>query len=595
MTIKKKAILLILPCVVITNVVINILINSMVKLVSGNIGNIDIINLIEFPQVENIFTIRLLLSFLIYLLSLYAFSKEGIANKKINIGQFGSSRFAKLSEIKEQYKEIPDSKDDYEGNGGAIVARHKDKLYIDDDTVNTIILGMTRSGKGELYILPMIDVLSRSMEKPSMIINDMKGELATFTYDTLKRRGYKVHIVNLIDPSQSMKVDLLKPIISAWNKGDKDDAQLMVKAITHTIFPPDEMGDDAFWRDGAVSLVNGFILSLLELIDTDKKIEITFPSITMELTRLVSEKNGLATHFKNLSSQSLGKIEAGTFLSGTDKMQGSFVSIATSKLRNFTLEKFKIMMSRSDLNFEEIGFGDPHAIFLVIPDYDTSNHYIASLVLRQIYDANIKRASKEVDQKTKRRIHFLFDEFGNMPPIADMGAIITAGLSRGLIFHLVLQDFQQLEKKYPNDAGTIKANCGNLLYILSGDPNTLDYISNQCGSITTENYSRSEKDESMSVSIMERPLISPDELRTLKLWETIFLRLSKRSNLKGKPIVSYPIDNRSTTKLIPRFEYLMDDFPTPAKRSLDKLTVDIYRSQIETQTNNNINLKEKGV
>lgn len=559
----------------------NFLINSFLAPFKEPGREVTLKGLFSFSPSKNQIYLRMLIAVPIFFMIISKITEKAKTKKKLNFGQYGDSRFSTLKEIKSQYKEIDATRKSYSHEGGTIVARYKGKLYIDDDTVNTIVLGMTRSGKGELYVLPMIDVLSRSIKKPSLVINDMKGELVTAAADRLKERGYDVHIFNLLDPSRSMQVNLLDPIAEQWNKGNKDEAQLMVRSITHTIFPSEEMGDDVYWREGAVSLVNGFILGCLTIFQGNRD-KLTLPHVALHMQHVSTQIDGFDNFFALLPKEDPGRVEASTFLSGGEKQRSSFLSIASSKLRNFTMEKFQMMMSRSTLDFSMIGFSDrPQAIFLVIPDYDSSNHYLASLIVKQIYDANIKKASSEKGQKTRRRIHFLFDEFGNMPAIADMGSTVTAGLSRGMIFHLILQDFEQLKKRYPSDASTIKSNCGNLLYILSKDPDSLKYISDACGFITTETFSGGQDGENITMSVIERPLISIDELQTLKLWETIFIRSSKRVDCKGKPIIPYPIDNRKKTKLKPRFEYLSEDFPL-GHVSLSEIT-DKYYPRYEPQ------------
>nr|WP_050182272.1 type IV secretory system conjugative DNA transfer family protein [Domibacillus robiginosus] len=94
---------------------------------------------------------------------------------KIGKDQKGSSRFTTLKEIKAQYKAVPELADRYSGGGGVPVSRHRDKIFIDDSAVNNLIIGTTRSGKGETFIFPTIDIYSRAEKQPSMIFNDPKG------------------------------------------------------------------------------------------------------------------------------------------------------------------------------------------------------------------------------------------------------------------------------------------------------------------------------------------------------------------------------------------------------------------------------------
>src|SRR5690625_5903424 len=109
---------------------------------------------------------------------------------------------------KNHYLEINSKREGYEGKVGTIIAGlhtgSNYQLLIDDAPVHTMVIGITRSGKGETFVVPMIDVQSRASKKPSMVVNDPKGELAAASYKTLTERGYEVHVFNLIQHDMSM-------------------------------------------------------------------------------------------------------------------------------------------------------------------------------------------------------------------------------------------------------------------------------------------------------------------------------------------------------------------------------------------------------
>lgn len=65
----------------------------------------------------------------------------------------------------------------------------------------SLIIGMTRSGKGEMFVRTVIDIAARSEEKPSLIIPDLKLELSSSSYSALKEAGYIPLIFNVEDPS----------------------------------------------------------------------------------------------------------------------------------------------------------------------------------------------------------------------------------------------------------------------------------------------------------------------------------------------------------------------------------------------------------
>lgn len=62
---------------------------------------------------------------------------------------------------------------------------------IDQTTVNNMIYGITRSGKGETIMLPLIDILSRAAKKCSMFVNDPKGEISNFQRKYYKKEATK--------------------------------------------------------------------------------------------------------------------------------------------------------------------------------------------------------------------------------------------------------------------------------------------------------------------------------------------------------------------------------------------------------------------
>ena len=64
------------------------------------------------------------------------------------------------------------------------------------------------------------------------------------------------------------------------------------------------------------------------------------------------------------------------------------------------------------------------------------------------------------------------DELGNFPTIPVLPDLVSAGRSRGIRLNGIIQDYQQLEKKYKEDFKNIKANCQlkiTLLSVTSGD------------------------------------------------------------------------------------------------------------------------------
>lgn len=149
---------------------------------------------------------------------------SGVIYKKLKVkfqviarGQEGDNRLTEKKEIQEQYVAVPEKDHSFPGVGGIPISYWTDYYYIDTDTVNSLIIGASRSGKGESEIVPMIDILSRAEEQSSMVLNDPKGELYAASKETPEKCGYQVEVLNMIDPMQSMSLQVLSLTIEAWN------------------------------------------------------------------------------------------------------------------------------------------------------------------------------------------------------------------------------------------------------------------------------------------------------------------------------------------------------------------------------------------
>ncbi|HAR0947993.1 TPA: type IV secretory protein, partial [Enterococcus faecium] len=108
-------------------------------------------------------------------------------------GQKGDNRLMTLKEIQQIYPQIPETKTTFPGYGGIPITHYKKYWYIQTDTVNTCIVGTSRSGKGQIEVLATIDNLSRAEKQSSMVVNDPKTELYVGSKDELEARGYDVY------------------------------------------------------------------------------------------------------------------------------------------------------------------------------------------------------------------------------------------------------------------------------------------------------------------------------------------------------------------------------------------------------------------
>lgn len=637
-------------------------------------------------------------------IALLAYSKFKYKNdKNVVWNQKGDSRFTTIKELQQQYIAIPEKHDSFKGYGGVPISHYQDQYFIDTSTVNTAILGVSRSGKGEMIVVPMIDNLSRAENQSSMVVNDPKGELYSASKVTLEKRGYDVEVLNILDPLQGMSYNPLQLAIDAWVNGDIQEAVKRVNTLTFSLYNDPDAGDNAFFNSSAQKAVNGITLAILEDCVKHNCIEkITMPNVLQMLNELGAfnykespedfvEKNALDEFFKSLPQGNVAKMQYGSTNFAGDKAKGSILATANDGLQMFADEMFAKMTSKSSLDLKQLGFpknlffqlddsllnkrvtvsfhknneqkteigsyrlkvkalgmcnlnfddklesGDlllirfqendtkyrvlyelkfetqtdeqgnvvyqkkegcedqvelkrevnlimkansfplkpraklmysdkPTAVFMIIPDYDKSNHALASIFIKQLYTELSMNCNDTRGKKCFRRVHFLLDEFGNMPPIDDMSGVLTVCAGRNMLFNLVLQSYSQIEELYGKQAKAIKQNCQNHIYIMSTDEDTIEELSKRAGNKTimgkSSNEGHLEIDNKVTKSADQERIISIDRLRQLIEGEILVIRALQRQDLQRKKVRPYPIFNTQETIMPYRWQFLTSLFDT---------------------------------
>lgn len=503
-----------------------------------------------------------------------------------NVGQKGRQRFTTPEEIKEQYLEVDPLETRYPGEPGILVARIEDRFYIDTSVVNNLILGITRSGKGELLAKTSIEIYSRAMHQPSMVINDPKLEHYKVFASVLEQRGYKVFLLNASNPVLSMGFNLLTIAVKYYKKKEYDAAEMVVNSISYSYFNVEKAtGDMTYFTNAASDLFAAMSLATIEdalradeeenavrlnewkRLDPEEKRAhpfryrndnektINLYSMIVNFQELVSvpiTKDGRLTKldqfFEDRPKTDRAKLKYLTTYVSPGKTKSSVFAEMLRELSIFTLQNVARMTAESSLDMEEIGFGkQPVAVFLATPSYDSSLYKLPVIFIRQMYYV-LGKLCEERKGMCSRQVKIVLDEKGNMPPIELMEKMISTGLGQNISFDLYLQNYEQLTDLYGRDvAETIKGNCGNHYYLLTNSEDTAREFSKKLGSRSYIDVQRSGKkldwDKYFTESVQDRPLLDENDLRVFTEGECVIARTSKRRDLKGKKIRPYPIYN----------------------------------------------------
>ncbi len=253
------------------------------------------------------------------------------------------------------------------------------------------------------------------------------------------------------------------------------------------------------------------------------------------------------------------------------RTKGSIFVNMQSAISIFLLGSIRSLTEKSDVDFNELGFGEkPVAIFISIPTDNTSNHFIASVFISQSmqYLTYLARSRKG---KLDRRVVYNLNEFGNLPQIADFNHYVTNCVGMGITFNIFIHAYNQIDAEYEKHSETIKENFPNQFYIMSIGNESAEFFSKNLGNktvITAERTGTLFGKKSFMERIQERPLFFPDELTKFRMGECALYRgIHRRDNL-GNAIKPYPVINEYQDNI--NFRKIIIFFTTIFKRIFGK-------------------------
>ena len=150
-----------------------------------------------------------------------------------------------------------------------------------------------------------------------------------------------------------------------------------------------------------------------------------------------------------------------------------------------------------------------------------------SLIIQQLY-REILSLADEMGGKLKNRYVFFCDEYGTLPKIESAEMMFSASRSRRLQIVPVIQSFAQLEKNYGKEgASIIVDNCQDTLFGgFAPNSETAKVMSENLGSKTvmSGSVSKGKNDPSQSLQMIERPLMTTDELKSMPKGHFILMK-----------------------------------------------------------------------
>ncbi|MBQ9024210.1 MAG: type IV secretory system conjugative DNA transfer family protein [Bacilli bacterium] len=464
--------------------------------------------------------------------SSYFFSREkgfGFTSEK---KEDGYSRWAKADEIKNAAKveKVPyvDKQSKY---GGVPLVYDKDSAFVDNGESHTMVVGATGSGKTAGIINPTMKMLMKARE--SIIVSDPKGEIYEDNSGLLRELGYEIIVLNFRDPQKGNCWNPYHLPYKFQKEGNFDKANELLNDLSTNIVV-DGQGNDPFWQDSAASYLTGLSLALFEDAESEEQININ--SVNLMMTQgedRYGASNYLKEYFNAKDPASPACVNALGTVNAPNETKGGIVSVLKQKVKTLAVTKnLSEMLSKNDFEMDTIG-EKPTAVFMIIQDEKTTYHALSTIFVKQCYESLISVAHKH-GGSLPVRVNFLLDEFANMPKFKDITTMVTAARSRKIRFLFIIQNFAQIKEKYgDHEAETIRGNCANLIYLLTGELAALEEISKLCGDKLVR-VGKDKKEET-------RPLVTISELQRMKPDEIVLIK-HRCPPFKGKLKMDYETD-----------------------------------------------------
>jgi len=480
-----------------------------------------------FPAFGREFILPTLIFYILALIALmlacssYFFEREegfGISTEKKSKAD-GYSKLMTEKEMKKDYgiKKVHLTDDSYDAGGIPIINNGVDAWVDDSGQPHSLIMGASGSGKSQAFMFPFIRILGRHGE--SMIVTDPKGELYEACGNMLKEKGYKIILINFRDPKEGAAWNPFSYPYRIYKEGNIDKANELLQDLASNILIDPNNKAEPFWEQTASNFFTGLSLGLFDDA-TEEEININSINMMAEVGEdRFGSSNFIKEYFKSKGELSPAYIAAASCINAPNETRGGIMSTFRTKTRIFSSqESLSEMLSYSDFDIRDIG-KEKTAVFLKVHDEKTTYHALATIFVKQAYEALIAVAQTCPGLKLPYRTNFILDEFANMPALKDVGTMITASRSRNIRFSFAIQNFSQLTQVYGKEvAETIKGNCGNFVYIMSTELAALEEISKLLGDKKPE---KPKKDEPAPPI---RPLFSVSDLQALKEGEVIINR-----------------------------------------------------------------------
>ena len=481
-----------------------------------------------------------IIGFIILLANYYTLN--GIKSKTVGDGQHGTARFATKNEIQKTYIHIPYEPEKWRKKKnlptvqglivGCKISRGSVTALVDTGDVHTLMIGAAGVGKTANFLYPNLEYTCAS--GMSFLTTDTKGDLYR-NYGGIAKEyyGYDVSVIDLRNPTRSdgnNMLHLVNKYMDAYignpdNLALKARAEKYAKITAKTIVNSGSVdsgnyGQNAFFYDAAEGLLTAVILLIAEYCPKEKRHIISVFKLIQDLLAPsgIKGKNQFQLLIEKLPNEHKARWFAGAALNTAEQAMQSVLSTALSRLNAFLDSELEQILCFDTAIDAEKFCNTKSALFLVMPEEDSTKYFLISLIVQQLY-REILSVADEQGGKLQNRVMMYLDEIGTIPKIESAEMMFSASRSRRVSIVAIIQSFAQLEKNYGKEGSAIIIdNCQDTLFGgFAPISESAEILSKSLGTKTvmSGSISRGKNDPSQSLQMIQRPLMTADELKTL--------------------------------------------------------------------------------
>ena len=334
---------------------------------------------------------------------------------------------------------------------------------------NTMIVGTTGCGKTGSYLYPTL----KELKNESVIISDSKGQLHKMFRSELRKKGYKVRCISLINWEKS---DGYNPL--SYIRRNKDGSIRYQDVITLSqaiIANLDKT--EPIWEQSAQQIIQfliGYTLEALPEEDWNMR-------TVCKLYHMIAQEDGFDAfepwcneNNDSFPAQKLLAIKANAI---AEKMIASVYGFVNVALTPFEMPESKyIFESKRNVDLRELG-SSKCALFIEVSDTDHTFDSVQSIIFTQCMQVLFQEADANPDGRLKVPVSMIMDDFAASINIPDFDRLIAVTRSRDISISIILQSLAQLDVLYDEHRATsITDNCDVILYMGAQNMKTAEII-----------------------------------------------------------------------------------------------------------------------